>query len=73
LTGAAGAPANFAIAPINLRKSPFYVTIAMDDMGEAGCSIGRTGTVTFGDAPAESARAGSGDSAPHLKGSISES
>jgi hypothetical protein len=49
------------------------VTIAMDDMGEAGCSIGRTGTVTFGDAPAESARAGSGDSAPHLKGSISES
>ena len=73
LTGAAGAPANFAIAPINLRKSPFYVTIAMDDMGEAGCSIGRTGTVTFGDAPAESASAGSGDSAPHLKGSISES
>ncbi|HEV7478951.1 MAG TPA: HlyD family efflux transporter periplasmic adaptor subunit, partial [Roseiarcus sp.] len=44
LTGAAGAPANFAIAPINLRKSPFYVTIAMDDMDAAGCSIGRTGT-----------------------------
>ena len=73
LTGAAGAPANFAIAPINLRKSPFYVTIAMDDMGAAGCSIGRTGTVSFGDVLGESARAGSGDSGSHLKGSISES
>jgi biotin carboxyl carrier protein len=73
LTGAAGAPANFAIAPINLRKSPFYVTIAVDDMGAAGCSIGRTGTVSFGDPGAESARAGSGDAGPHLKGSISES
>jgi multidrug resistance efflux pump len=73
LTGAAGAPANFAIAPINLRKSPFYVTIAMDGMGEAGCSIGRTGTVTFGDRNAESARAGGGETAPHLKGSLSES
>jgi multidrug resistance efflux pump len=73
LTGAAGAPANFAIAPINLRKSPFYVTIAMDDMGAAGCSIGRTGTVSFGDARGEAARAGSGDTGPHLKGSISES
>ena len=58
LTGAAGAPANFAIAPINLRKSPFYVTIAMDDMGEAGCSIGRTGTVTFGNNETASARVG---------------
>jgi hypothetical protein len=73
LTGAAGAPANFAIAPINLRKSPFYVTIAMDDMGAAGCSIGRTGTVSFGDVSGESARAGSGDTGPRLKGSISES
>ena len=73
LTGAAGAPANFAIAPINLRKSPFYVTIAMDGMGEAGCSIGRTGTVTFGDRNADTAGAGSGESSPHLKGSISES
>jgi hypothetical protein len=73
LTGAAGAPANFAIAPINLRKSPFYVTIAMDGMGEAGCSIGRTGTVTFGDSNAESARAGSGETGPRLRGSISES
>ncbi len=73
LTGAAGAPANFAIAPINLRKSPFYVTIAMNDLGEAGCSIGRTGTVTFGNSDAASARAESGESRPHLKGSISES
>jgi multidrug resistance efflux pump len=73
LTGAAGAPANFAIAPINLRKSPFYVTIAMDDMGAAGCSIGRTGTVNFGDGDVESARAGSGEAGPHLKGSISGS
>ena len=73
LTGAAGAPANFAIAPINLRKSPFYVTIAMDDMGEAGCSIGRTGTVTFGDGHADTARAAGDETGPHLKGSISES
>jgi multidrug resistance efflux pump len=73
LTGAAGAPANFAIAPINLRKSAFYVTIAMDDMGEAGCSIGRTGTVTFGNSDPASASADSGGSRPDLKGSISES
>jgi multidrug resistance efflux pump len=73
LTGAAGAPANFAIAPINMRKSPFYVTIAMDGMGEAGCSIGRTGTVTFGDGAAEAAGAGSGEAGPHLKGALSES
>src|SRR5258708_19997805 len=73
LTGAAGAQANFAIAPINLRKSPFYVTIAMDDMGEAGCSIGRTGTVTFGNEDTASAHAESGESRPHLMGSVSES
>ncbi len=73
LTGAAGAPANFAIAPITLRKSPFYVTIAMDDMGEAGCSIGRTGTVTFGNGDAAFARAQGGQNPPHLKGSLSES
>ncbi len=73
LTGASGAPANFAIAPINLRKSPFYLTIAMDDMGEAGCSIGRTGTVTFGDTNADSARAASGETSLHLRSSISES
>jgi hypothetical protein len=62
LTGAAGAPANFAIAPISLRKSPFYVTIAMDGMGAAGCSIGRTGTVTFGSDNAASAQAENADS-----------
>jgi HlyD family secretion protein len=73
LTGAAGAPANFAIAPINLRKSPFYVTIAMDDMGAAGCAIGRTGTVTFGDSPANSARADESDGQPRPNGDRSES
>ena len=57
LTGAAGAAANFAIPPITLHKSPFYVTIAMDDMGAAGCAIGRTGTVTFGPDNEASARA----------------
>ncbi len=60
LTGAAGAPGNFAVPPITMRKSPFYLTIAMDDMGEAGCSIGRTGTVTFGDGKAASARMSEG-------------
>ena len=69
LTGAAGAPANFAIAPINLRKSPFYVTIAMDDMGEAGCSIGRTGTVAFGSDAAASAQGETADSRLPAKGS----
>jgi hypothetical protein len=69
LTGAAGAPANFAIAPINLRKSPFYVTIAMDDMGAAGCSIGRTGTVAFGSDNAASAQAENADSRLPPKGS----
>jgi multidrug resistance efflux pump len=73
LTGAAGASANFAIPPLALRKSPFYVTIAIDDMGEAGCSIGRTGTVTFGSSDVSSARAESRESRPYLKGSISES
>jgi multidrug resistance efflux pump len=73
LTGAAGAPANFAIAPINLRKSPFYVTIAMEGMGAAGCSIGRTGTVTFGNNASESASVGGGEAGPHLKGSIAGS
>ena len=71
LTGAAGAPANFAIAPLTLRKSPFYVTIAMDDMGEAGCAIGRTGTVTFG--PEASARTQSREDLPRSKGSDSGS
>ena len=47
LTGAAAASGNFAIPPVAMRKSPFYVAIAMNDMKEGGCSVGRTGTVTF--------------------------
>ena len=65
LTGAAGASANFAIPPLSLRKSSFYVTIAMDDMGEAGCSIGRTGTATFGRGEVGSAREDRGEG--HLR------
>jgi HlyD family secretion protein len=47
LTGAAAASGNFAIPPVAMRKSPFYVTVAMNEMKEGGCSVGRTGTVTF--------------------------
>ena len=47
LTGAASASGNFAIPPVAMRKSPFYVTVAVDGMNEGGCSVGRTGTVTF--------------------------
>jgi hypothetical protein len=72
LTGAAGASGNFAIPPLSLRKSPFYVTIAIDDMGEAGCAIGRTGTVTFGAGDGRPVRA-AGESPPRLKGTLSES
>jgi hypothetical protein len=68
LTGAAGAAANFAIPPSNLRKSPFYVTIAMDDMGSAGCAIGRTGTVTFGPDSEASTHAERGARGPSPKG-----
>jgi multidrug resistance efflux pump len=66
LTGAAGASANFAIPPLSLRKSPFYVTIAMDDMGGAGCAIGRTGTVTFNTGDGNSVRDGAGEGRPPL-------
>ena len=48
LTGAAAASGNFAIPPVAMRKSPFYVTVAVNRMSEGGCSVGRTGTVTFG-------------------------
>jgi len=59
LTGAAAASGNFAIPPVAMRKSPFYVTVAMNEMKEGGCSVGRTGTVTF-----EASNSGSiGDSA----------
>ncbi len=47
LTGAAAASANLAIPPVAMRKSPFYVTVAVEGMSEGGCSVGRTGTVTF--------------------------
>ena len=47
LTGAAAASANLAIPPVAMRKSPFYVTVAVEGMSEGGCAVGRTGTVTF--------------------------
>jgi len=64
LTGEASAPANFAISPTIMRTSSFYVTVAIAGMGEAGCSVGRTGTVTF--APA-GAGAGAPSSIPELR------
>ena len=67
LTGSASASANFAIAPTALRKSPFYVTVAVDSLGETGCAVGRTGVVTFGaaadDAVAASALRSASDTA----------
>ena len=59
LTGAAAAPANLAIPPLAMRKSPFYVTVAVEGMGEGGCAVGRTGSVSFearGDGSAEASR-----------------
>ena len=67
LTGAAAASGNFAIPPMAMRKSPFYVTVAVNGMDEGGCSVGRTGTVTFatgdeaGGATAAKAPAGDDD------------
>jgi multidrug resistance efflux pump len=52
LTGEASAPGNFAIPPMIMRTSSFYATIAVPDMGETGCAVGRTGTVTFAPAGA---------------------
>ena len=46
LTGANAAPGVYAISPANLRKSPFYVSIALPQ-GQSDCAVGRTGTVTF--------------------------
>jgi multidrug resistance efflux pump len=46
LTGANAAPGVFAISPASLRKSPFYVSIALPQ-GAVDCAVGRTGTVTF--------------------------
>ena len=47
LTGAAAASGNFAIPLAAMRKSTFYVTLAIEGLGGEGCSIGQTGTVTF--------------------------
>ncbi len=57
LTGAAAASGNFAIPPAAMRKTSFYVTVAVDGMSEGGCSVGRTGTVAFatGDEPGAAA------------------
>ena len=46
LTGAAAASGNFAIPLAVMRKTSFYVTVAVDGMSE-GCAVGRTGTVTY--------------------------
>jgi multidrug resistance efflux pump len=46
LTGANAAPGVLAISPASLRKSPFYVSIALPQ-GTLDCAVGRTGTVTF--------------------------
>ncbi len=74
LTGAAGASGNFAIPPAAMRKSPFYVTVAVKGMSEGGCSVGRTGTVTFGKRDAATANEsvplnspGARESAPLLR------
>jgi multidrug resistance efflux pump len=50
LMGAAAASGNFAIPLAAMRKSPFYVTVALDGMIDGACAVGRTGTVTFGPA-----------------------
>ena len=59
LTGAAAAAGNFAIPPAAMRKTSFYVTVAIAGMNEGGCSVGRTGTVAFaaGDQASSSAAA----------------
>jgi multidrug resistance efflux pump len=46
LTGANAAPGVYAISPASLRKSPFYVSIALPQ-SRPDCAVGRTGTVTF--------------------------
>ncbi len=68
LTGAAAASGNFAIPLAAMRKTSFYVTVAVDGMREGGCTVGRTGTVTFltGDQPRDSADADAGTSGDPL-------
>ncbi len=75
LTGAAAASGNLAIPPATMRKTSFYVTVALVGMKGGGCSIGRTGTVTFATAHEPPAGGGaaransplSGDSTPSLR------
>jgi multidrug resistance efflux pump len=48
LTGAAGAPANFAILPSALTKEAYHVTILVPKIAQsAECGVGRTGRVIF--------------------------
>jgi multidrug resistance efflux pump len=55
LTGAAGAPANFAILPGTLAKEGYHVTVAVPRIAENGeCGVGRTGRVIFEKGAAES-------------------
>jgi multidrug resistance efflux pump len=54
LTGAAGAPANFAILPTALLKEGYHVTVAVPKIAESGqCDVGRTGRVIFQKGAAE--------------------
>ena len=47
LTGANAAPGDLCdFAGVSLRKSPFYVSIALPQ-SRTDCAVGRTGTVTF--------------------------
>ena len=57
LTGAAAAPANFAIQPSALSRGAFHVTVDVPGLaGQDGCAVGRTGRVIF-DSPAGAAAA----------------
>ena len=48
LTGAAAAPANFAIQPSALSRGAFHVTVDIPGIaGQDGCAVGRTGRVIF--------------------------
>lgn len=54
LTGAAGAPGNFAILPTLLLKEGYHVTVAVPGIAENGeCDVGRTGRVIFEKSAAE--------------------
>ena len=68
LTGAAAVSGNFAIPLAAMRKTSFYVTVAVDGMSEGGCAVGRTGTVTFltGDQPGQAAASDAGRSVSGL-------